>query len=397
MIYSASVQSTGFAKTPPMNDSLQRYHGFAVGLHWIIAILILGMLGVGKYMVSLEESEPLRFLLTQWHKTFGVTALVLIVFRMLWRLTHRPPMLPGDLKPWELRVAEITHILLYLLIILIPVSGWIMVSASPLDLPTVLFNWIHWPHLAPFDSLPNKADISGLFAEIHALAGSVMILLLVAHIGAALRHQFVLRDGVMNRMSPKTSDGIWTPGIVPLVGSILFIIVGLIVYGYSGGNSVPVGAGKSRVQFTFTLQNVATQGLFPESTVELLLDSDNPAANTLNATINTATVTAGDSQIDLALLGSDWFDVENHPQASFKSKQLVSVSENSFSASGTLQIKAIARDLTFPVQLTFEENKRVARGSFKVNRLDFELGNDSQPDEDTAGFQVVVEFEFEVQ
>lgn len=380
-----------------MNDSTQRYHGFSISLHWLIAILILSILVVGNYMVRLDEADPVRFSLTQWHKSFGIVALVLIVFRLLWRFTHRPPQLPGHLKLWEIQAAGLTHLLLYLLIVLIPVSGWIMVSASPLDLPTVLFNKIHWPHLVPFDTLPNKDDISILFAEVHAYAGWVLILFLVAHIGAALQHHFVLHDGVMDRMSPKMPEGKWISGVAPLSGTILVIVVGLITYGYSGSNSLPLAAGKSQIQFTFTLQNKATQGLFPESTVELVLDADNPAVNSLNATINTATVTVGDSQIDSTLLGSDWFDAENHPQASFKSKELITVSENNLSVSGTLQIKGIARDLTFPVQLVFEENKRMAIGNFTINRLDFELGNTSQSDEETVGYPVLVTFEFEVE
>jgi cytochrome b561 len=380
-----------------MNNSTQRYHGFAISLHWLIAILIIGMLVVGKYMVSLDKSEPLRFLLTQWHKSFGIVALVLIFIRVLWRLTHRPPRLPGHLKPWEIQVAGLAHILLYLLIILIPISGWIMVSASPLDLPTLVFNSIHWPHLAPLDTLPGKADISSLFLEVHTVAGSLLILLLVAHVGAALRHQFVLHDDVMNRMSLKMPDGKWATGIIPLTSTIILVVVGLIVYGYSGGNSVPLSAGKSSVQFAFTVQNQTAEGLFPESTVELLLDTENPTANTLDATVTTATITTGNSQIDSTLLGSDWFDVKNHPQASFASRELVPVGEGSYAATGTLRIKGISRELTFPLNLAHEENKSMATGSFTIDRLDFDLGKNSQPDEETVGYQIVVEFEFEIQ
>lgn len=379
-----------------MNDTTQRYHGIAIGFHWLIAILIIGMLAAGKYMVSLEESDPLRFLLTQWHKSFGIVAMVLIVCRLLWRLTHRPPPLPGHLKTWEVYAAAAAHLLLYLLIIVIPVSGWIMVSASPLELPTVIFNYIHWPHLAPFDSLPNKDEVSSFFAEIHEFAGSALILLLVAHIGAALRHQIILHDGMMNRMSPKTPDGKWAVGIVPLTSAIVLIVVGLIGFGYSGGNSKPLGAGESRVHFTFTVQNQESQGSFSESVVELLLDRNNPAKSSLNATVNTATVTTGTSQIDATLLGNDWFDVKNHPQASFTSRELVAVGEDRYSASGTLRIKGIARDLIFPMDLVYVEKEPKATGSFTINRLDFELGSASQPDEETVGYQIEVGFAFEV-
>ena len=125
-----------------MKEIAPRYHGYAIALHWAIAFLIIGMLGVGIFMTGLDESEPMRFALTQWHKSFGVIALILILGRLTWRLTHAPPRLPDHLALWEIRAAEVAHLLLYLLILLIPLSGWIMVSASPLDLPTLIFDGI---------------------------------------------------------------------------------------------------------------------------------------------------------------------------------------------------------------------------------------------------------------
>ena len=379
-----------------MNDRIRRYHGIAICLHWVIAILILGMLVVGTYMVWLDESGPLRYSLTQWHKSFGIIALLLIAWRILWRLTHPPPTLPDHLQPWEKRAAGLTHVALYQLILAIPLSGWIMVSASPLALPTFLFDKIPWPHLPPFDKLPNKKDIALLFGDIHAIAGYLLMLLLVAHIGASLRHRFVLHDEVMARMSPKAADGRWIAGARSTFVAILFIIGGLVMYGYSGRDSVPLGAGNSKVRFGFTVQNQALEGSFGESTVEMLIDPDNPAANRLHATVNTAAVATGNSQVDSTLMGEDWFDPDNHPRAIFDSRELVRSDENSYSASGTLRIKGIARKLSFPVTLTYSDDKQVASGSFTVNRLDFNLGRDSQPDDETVAYPVTVKFEFEV-
>ena len=223
-----------------------------------------------------------------------------------------------------------------------------------------------------------------------------MILLLVAHIGAALRHRFVLHDGIMSRMAPKTPDGRWAAGVVPLSAAVVIIVAGLIAHGLSGKDSVPLAAGDSRVSFTFTVQDQSARASFAESTVELSLDADNPASSSLHARVNTASVTAGNSQVDSTLVGGDWFDVENHPQASFTSSALVPVGENSYRVSGTLTIRGIARDLTFPLNLAEAENRRMASGSFTLDRLDFDLGRSSQADDDTVAYPVEVEFEFEV-
>ena len=134
-----------------MKNSTATYHGIAIALHWVIALMILALLLVGNLMVRLEDADPLRYLITQWHKSIGVIVLLLVFLRLAWRATHRPPPLPDSLKPWESRAASLTHLLLYLLMLVLPLSGWIMVSSSPLEIPTLLFNGLQWPHLAPFD------------------------------------------------------------------------------------------------------------------------------------------------------------------------------------------------------------------------------------------------------
>lgn len=380
-----------------MKQAAQRYHGYAIALHWVIALLIIGMLGVGIFMTGLGESEPMRFALTQWHKSFGVVALILIVGRLAWRLTHAPPRLPDHLAAWEIRAAGAAHVLLYMLMLLLPLSGWVMVSASPLELPTLIFDRIHWPHLAPFDRLPGKAEISALFGEIHAYAAYVLILVLVAHVGAALRHRFVLRDDVMSRMSPRTSDGRWAAGVLQLTGAIVVIITALIAYALGSSGSPPLAAGASRVEFEFSVDKQTARGSFTASTVELVLDPGNPAANRLIATVDTPSVATGTSQIDSTLKASDWFDVDNYPQAIFESSSVLPDGENRYAVSGILTIKGIGREIGFSLTLDQAENGRRGLGGFTLNRLDFGLGAESQPDGETVGLTVPVEFEFEIQ
>ena len=378
-----------------MSKSTPRFHGFAISLHWLMALLITGLLILGNYMVSLDESDSLRFVLTQWHKSFGIIVLLLFVIRLMWRLTHRPPALPGNLKPWEVRAAGLTQALLYVLICLIPLSGWLMVSVSPLDLPTLLFNGVHWPHLALFDGVSDKAAVTDIFADIHAIAGNLIIFLLVLHIGAALRHHFVLKDGVMSLMSPKHSDGRWVKGAIPLSIAILLIVTGLIAYGNSGGQSISTGATSSRVSFEFELQNDINQGSFTDATVELFIDGTDDNSSSLTAMVNTASVSTGNSQIESTLTGDDWFHVEQFPQAFFQSHNLKSLEDGGFMVTGDLKIRDKSQTVSFLLELKQQEGKKIAFGGFDIDRRGFELGSKTQEDDSTVGFIIQVKFEFE--
>ena len=175
-----------------------RYTTVAVTLHWLIAILIIGQLAGGLYMHNLPATTW-KFELYQWHKSFGILVLLLSLARLGWRLTHKAPALPGGMKSWEKLAARFTHVAFYFLIIAVPLAGWLMVSASPYDLPTVLFKLIPWPHVP---GIPQDAALEGIFKELHEYMAFAIIGLLVLHVGAALKHHFINRDGVLTRMVP---------------------------------------------------------------------------------------------------------------------------------------------------------------------------------------------------
>src|SRR5436190_23816311 len=128
-------------------NSETRYGTVAVTLHWFIAAAIIGMLILGKYMADLPRDDPSKFDLIQLHKSIGITILTLSVLRLLWRLVNKVPPLPAQMPAWERFAAHASHILLYVLIIGIPLTGWMMVSASPLGIPTIWFGVVEIPHL----------------------------------------------------------------------------------------------------------------------------------------------------------------------------------------------------------------------------------------------------------
>jgi cytochrome b561 len=184
---------------------MSRYSGVAIALHWLMALAIIGLIMVGFWMGDAAKDPETRaaaFAAFQLHKSMGLTILLLTLLRLAWRLSHRPPPLPSTMKSWERGAARFTHIGFYVLMIAVPLSGWAMVSASPLGLPTYWFGLFEWPHIGPLAALENKEALKHDFYEAHELLAKLVIGLLLLHVAAALKHHFIDRDDVLSRMLP---------------------------------------------------------------------------------------------------------------------------------------------------------------------------------------------------
>ncbi len=171
-----------------------RYTKTAVTLHWLIALLIFAALPLGMYMHDLPLS-PHKLRLYSYHKWIGVTVFALALIRLAWRTAHRPPPLPDSVPTWEMLVAESVHYLLYALIFVIPISGWLMSSAKGMQ--TVWFGVLPLPDLVIKDK-----ELGDLLHDVHETLNLTMLGLLFAHIGGALKHHFIDRDDVLARMIP---------------------------------------------------------------------------------------------------------------------------------------------------------------------------------------------------
>lgn len=191
-----------------MSEAIKRYHSGAMLLHWLMAVLILGNLALGLLLSSIPLAE--RFQYYQLHKSLGMTVLLLAVMRVVWRLTHPAPPLPAHMPTWEKVVAHITHFILYGLMLLIPFSGWALVSASPKKIPTLLYGMVELPHLPFFEALADDArkEVSHNIASTHEMLAYIMIALLGAHVLAAMRHHWLLNDETILRMTPKWAEGV---------------------------------------------------------------------------------------------------------------------------------------------------------------------------------------------
>ena len=170
------------------------YHPAAQTLHWVTALAVLGMLGLGLWMTGL----PLGFTKLYayaWHKWVGLCVLVLTVARLLWRWRHPPPPLPAGLPPWQLLTAPIAHWALLFLLLAMPFSGWLMTSAAGVSV--YWFGYIPIPDLVPRDQ-----DLFETLRTTHYILSRLLIVVLVLHIGAVVHHDVLRHDGIFRRMWP---------------------------------------------------------------------------------------------------------------------------------------------------------------------------------------------------
>ena len=195
-----------------MNNNI-KYTNVAIALHWLIGIAILFMFVLGWFMTELpketpkttsfdifnlglitwevEEAQSQRSFYFNLHKSVGLSLLMLIVLRMYWRFTHRPPAFLNSMKLWEKRLAKATHHALYLLMFLIPLSGIIMSAGSKYG--------IKWFGIKVIPGFDDKA-IRELFFQFHEIFGLLLLLLLIFHILGATKHSIVDKDGTLRRM-----------------------------------------------------------------------------------------------------------------------------------------------------------------------------------------------------
>lgn len=170
------------------------YTRTAIALHWLVALAIAAAFGVGLYMRGLPLS-PFKLQIYSWHKWSGVTIFLLVVFRIVWRFTHRPPAPPRGMPDWQRVAAELAHKLIYVLMVAIPLSGWLMSSAKGFQ--TVLFGVLPLP-----DLLVKDKELGNVLATVHMGLNYTLALLVLGHAAAAFKHHLIDRDEVLSNMLP---------------------------------------------------------------------------------------------------------------------------------------------------------------------------------------------------
>ncbi len=172
----------------------KQYGKIAAGFHWVVALIVLSLLGLGLYMVRLDPS-PFMFKLYFWHKSLGILVLFLMVWRLLWRVTNKPPAPLPHYKNWEKILARCNYIFFYTALLSMPLAGWIMSSAK--GYPVSVFGWFTLP-----DFVDKSKSLAGWAEKVHEVLGYILIGAITIHLAGALKHHFIDRDETLSRMVP---------------------------------------------------------------------------------------------------------------------------------------------------------------------------------------------------
>jgi cytochrome b561 len=185
----------------PDSNGTDRFGTLARAFHWATFLLLLASFGIGLTMIELPLG-PRKLQVYSWHKWVGVTVFLITVLRLGWRLAKPPPPFPESMPAWQKGAARVSHAGLYGLLLIMPISGWVMSSA--LGLSTVYFGLVPLPDLVAPDR-----ELGHSLSQLHGLLGLILAILIGIHIAATLYHHFILRDDVAKRMLPfaKPSGG----------------------------------------------------------------------------------------------------------------------------------------------------------------------------------------------
>jgi cytochrome b561 len=180
-----------------LRNTTHRWGWLSQFLHWLVVVLIVLQVTLGLMAEDLPPGVRKLGLLVR-HRSVGITILAVVVLRLLWRWANPTPALPPTLKSWESSLARLTHVLLYVVLFAMPLSGWMMSSAR--GFPVSWFGFLQLP-----DLVSKNKPLYNALVSTHICLSYVLYAVVALHVAAALKHHFVLRDDVLRRMLPGTS------------------------------------------------------------------------------------------------------------------------------------------------------------------------------------------------
>lgn len=355
-------------------DGLARdgYNALARLLHWLIAGMLVLQYVLAK-MAEAAEEDGAKFrelVLLANHKSVGVSILALALARLAWRLFRSPPP-PVPMPDWQRAASAISHWGFYVLLLAIPMTGWLMSSAS--NISVSWFNVFQLP-----DFVAPDEGLEGVFASIHETLTKVLVLLALVHVAAALKHTFVDRDGLLRRISSPVS----------LIAFVVVIVVGIVALTpASRAQEIEpaiwnIDYEKSAIRFTAEQAGADFDGEWKQWSAELRFDPAALDTSSFDVTVTVSGVDTLDRERDETLLDPEFFDGVNFPLVRYRATAFSGTPDGSYLARGSIEVKgnATPADLKFTVER--EEDRVVLTGAVTLDRLVLQVGTDEW--EDTA-------------
>jgi polyisoprenoid-binding protein YceI len=325
---------------------------------------------------------------------------------LVWRWTHKPPApVEGGFNGF---LAKAVHTLLYAFMIGAPLTGWAIVSTSPIKVPTILWGVIPWPHL------PLPGSMNEVFEETHELLAWTALALIALHVLGALRHQLLVKDGLLRRMAPGGSAVL---GFLLLLAAVAtFFATGMYVANQylvpalarenaaTATGRVPLEASPTatptpeaeeaddpedevatappvwaiqpggRLGFSVSAGGDTYRGSFSDWNGAITFDPDNPETADLRITVRLASASLGDSTMDDTIKSGDFFNVTANPTATWRSTSVRQTGPNRYTASGTLSLKGASRPQAVNFTLSGNGLRRHVEGSAGIDRGAFGVG-----------------------
>ena len=419
-----------------------RYTTVAIVLHWLIAAAIIFQVIVGWRMGDGPKGSPTTFALFQLHKSIGFTILLLSLARLAWRLVNPAPLAPAGQPKWERLAAKAVHVGFYVIMIGLPLTGWILVSTSRVVVPTLWWGVIPWPHLPGLPEL--AAGPKHAWHEVGEIGHGVLVkltyLLLALHLGAVAKHQVLDKDEVFPNMAPGARPGLKEPRLwLAAAGFAAVVAAGYLftptvkvaqpvtppapveavpaqpaalppVAEPAPAAAAPEAAETaaatpalkdpvawavqkgSSLTFSATWSGNAIEGRFNRWTADILFSPEALDRSKLTVGVDMASAVTGDAQRDESLPSGDFFDTAEHPKATFTASKFRKTGEGKYVADGTLDLRGVKKPLSLPFTLKIDGDTATARGVTTLDRTVFGVGQGEWASTDQIAAGVKVSF-----
>ncbi|MEO0996565.1 MAG: cytochrome b/b6 domain-containing protein [Pseudomonadota bacterium] len=383
-------------------------------LHWLIAGLIATQYVLAQLAERAGDAEALsrQLKLLANHKSVGITVLTLALVRALWRLSNRPPALPVGMPRWQAAASQLSHSAIYVLIVAVPLTGWLMSSASAYSV-----SWFNLVTLPDFVA-PDPA-LKAFFEASHEFMANLLGIVVLVHIAAALKHHFIDKDTVLARMSSLTG---WLTFVLVAAGGSAYLATSTpfaerAVAATGADDPAPASADAatvattaaatgteteqpplwdidydaSEVAFTATQAGAEFSGRWGEWSADMRFDGNALAASGFDVRFDVASVDTDDAERDTTLQDAAWFDAADHPSVRFVTRSLERNGAG-YSASAALVVKGEEHPVAFDFTIgNDDDGRRVLNGSARLDRLALGIGTGDWSDTATIGQYVDVD------